>query len=66
MPVNVDLHICQGYALCVLEAPDVFALDEDTDKVHVLNPAPPPGRIDQTRQAAHACPVGAITIDGEP
>ena len=34
--VEVDLDLCQGHAVCVSEAPSVFAFDNDTRKVSIL------------------------------
>jgi ferredoxin len=62
MKVAVDLSKCQGYANCVIEAPDVFDLDEETGKATVLADEVPPASADDARRAAGCCPVRAITV----
>ena len=29
--VELDLDLCQGYANCLIEAPEIFDFDEDED-----------------------------------
>lgn len=62
MKITVDQKACQEYANCIVEAPDVFDLDEETGKVVVLIPEPGPERYDEVRTAAASCPVRAITV----
>lgn len=62
MKVSVDQSVCQAYANCIVEAPDVFDLDEENGKVVALLVEPDPDQYDQVRAAAAACPVRAITI----
>jgi ferredoxin len=62
--IIADLETCQGYANCVIEAPDIFDIDESTGKVVVLEASPHPGMEADARRAAAACPVKALTIDG--
>ena len=60
--VNVvaDLNVCQGYANCVVSAPDLFDLSE-AGKVEVLVEGP--ADVSLARQAVEACPVGALRLD---
>lgn len=54
----VDKETCQGHAVCVALAPEVFELDED-GKSSVKNPE---GADEATiQQAIDGCPVDAIT-----
>lgn len=60
--VTVDISACQAYANCLLAAPDVFDLDEETSVAVVL-----PGSIDESRRAAveeavESCPMQALTL----
>jgi ferredoxin len=58
--VEADRDRCQGYAHCVVNAPDVFDMGED-NKVLVLdtsNHEPSPEVID----AVDSCPVGALRL----
>ena len=64
MKVTVDLSVCQGYANCVVEAPTVFDLDDTTEKVLAIDPAPAEDRRAEVESAAIACPVRAISFEG--
>lgn len=62
---TADLSRCQGYANCVIAAPDVFDLDDKTGLVVVLQENPPDDREAAVREAARSCPVQAITLTEE-
>jgi ferredoxin len=62
MKVSVDQSVCREYANCIIEAPDVFDLDEESGKVVALIVEPDPAQYDEVRAAAAACPVHAITL----
>jgi ferredoxin len=61
--IIADLEACQGYANCVIEAPDVFDIDDSSAKVVILQATPTPDLVDDVRRAAAACPVKALTIE---
>jgi ferredoxin len=61
MNITVDVITCQAYANCIVEAPDVFDLDE-SGKVLVLLGQIDEARRDEVRRAADSCPVRAITL----
>ena len=63
MRITANLETCQGYANCVIEAPDVFDIDDSSAKVVVLQATPTPDLVDDVRRAAAACPVKALTIE---
>jgi ferredoxin len=63
MRVVVDLDECQGYANCVVEAPDLFDLDDETGKAIVLVDLVEPNQEDDARSAVANCPVTAIAIE---
>lgn len=63
MRVIVDLDRCNAYANCLMEAPDVFDLDDATGLVVVLNENPPEERRDKVLAAARVCPVQAISVE---
>ncbi|MFE9450957.1 ferredoxin [Streptomyces sp. NPDC006739] len=59
--IDIDKDVCIGAGQCALAAPGVFAQDDDGFSTLV------PGREDgggdpMVREAARACPVGAITV----
>lgn len=59
--VRVDPHLCEGHALCVDLAPQVFDL---TDEDRATCDAQPPGDLwDEIAAAVNACPRGAITVE---
>ncbi len=62
MKVSVDQSVCREYANCIVEAPDVFDLDEASGKVVALIVEPDPAQYDEVRAAAASCPVHAITL----
>jgi ferredoxin len=61
MNITVDVITCQAYANCIVEAPDVFDLDE-SGKVFVLLGQVDESRRDEVLRAADCCPVRAITL----
>lgn len=63
MRVTADLDLCQGHAMCVVEAPDVFAYDRDEDKVRILDERPDESRRAAVRNAVGYCPTRALSLD---
>jgi ferredoxin len=59
--VEVDLDLCQGHAMCELEAPDYFRVPK-RGQVEILNSEPPDEDRDQIEQAVMACPTQALFI----
>lgn len=62
MRLTVDRGRCIGSGMCALTAPEIFDQDPDDGLVLLLDPAPQPGQHASVREAAHACPVEAITV----
>jgi sterol 14-demethylase len=58
--LEVDLDLCQGHAVCVNEAPTVFALDPETKQVRILDPAPPEALHARVDAAIRHCPTHAL------
>ena len=63
MHVIVDLDKCQGYANCVTDAPEVFDVSDETNKVVVLDEFPSDDLLGKVNEAALNCPVQAIEIE---
>jgi 3-phenylpropionate/trans-cinnamate dioxygenase ferredoxin reductase subunit len=59
--VKVNLRICEGFANCVVAAPDLFDLDDD-DKVIILEEKLDGGERARVEEAIRTCPVNALTI----
>ncbi len=57
--ITIDKIRCVGSTLCIMEAPDIFALD-DEHQAKVIDPE----TLDDegVEAAAHACPMNAIFI----
>lgn len=59
LTVIADLAVCQGYANCVVSAPELFDLGDNSKvKVLVANPAD----LSLARGAVASCPVGALRL----
>ena len=58
--VHVDRNLCEGHALCVELAPDVFDVGPDDQATCV--DSPPDALRDQVDAAVAACPRQAITV----
>ncbi|MET8164282.1 ferredoxin [Streptomyces sp. NPDC005329] len=61
--IHIDTDVCIGAGQCALAAPGVFTQDDDGYSALL------PGREDgggdpMVREAARACPVGAIKVSG--
>jgi ferredoxin len=63
LTVVVDLDACQGYVCCLMQAPEVFDLDERGEKAVVRQPEPPPELREKVLAAARACPSHAIRVE---
>ncbi|WP_367319096.1 ferredoxin [Streptomyces sp. HUAS ZL42] len=61
MHIEIDKHVCIGAGQCALAAPGVFT--QDDEGFSALLPGRAHGADDpMLREAARACPVGAITL----
>ena len=64
MPVlKADFGACQGYANCVMAAPDVYDIDDD-GVVVLLKDEISEEELPAIEEAARSCPVSALTIEG--
>ena len=59
--VEVDRDLCQGHAMCELEAPDYFKVPK-RGTVEIVDPEPPEDARPQIEQAVAACPTQALLI----
>jgi sterol 14-demethylase len=60
--VEIDQSLCQGHAVCVGEAAEVFAVDEHASIGIVKNAAPGEELYEKVRKAERLCPNRAITV----
>lgn len=59
--VSVDPDLCQGHAMCELEAPDYFLVPK-RGQVQILHADPPEQARREIEQAVRACPTQALSI----
>lgn len=62
MEVAVDPQRCVGQGLCVLYAPEAFALSDEDGCSQARFREVPPEQQDAVRRAAQACPEQAIIL----
>ena len=62
--IEVDLDLCQGHAMCEVEAPDYFTVPK-RGKVEIPNDQPPEEDRALIEQAVVACPTQALSIKEE-
>ncbi|MFC4906238.1 ferredoxin [Actinomadura gamaensis] len=61
MRIEADLDLCQGHAMCELEAPDVFEVPK-RGKVRILDPEPDDAHRDEVARAVRYCPTQALRL----
>ncbi len=62
MRATVDRSRCQGHALCVLNVPELFDLDDLDSHAYVLSDPVPDTLAGLARSAAGSCPERAISL----
>ncbi|WP_123026012.1 ferredoxin [Mycolicibacterium stellerae] len=62
--IEVDLDLCQGHAMCELEAPDYFKVPK-RGKVEILNATAAEEDRSEVEQAVWACPTQALSITNQ-
>lgn len=65
MRVRADTTLCQGYGNCVVDADDVFDVDDD-GMVVVLRETVSTEERARVEAAARSCPVAALSVSEEP
>ncbi|HVT20473.1 MAG TPA: ferredoxin [Mycobacteriales bacterium] len=61
MRITVDHDLCQGHAMCELEAPEVFKVGK-ADQVELLVETPDAAHEAAVRLAVKYCPTHALSI----
>jgi ferredoxin len=59
--IVVDRDLCQGHAMCEVEAPTIFSVPH-VGTVEVLAERPPPEHVEAVRMAVQYCPTRALSI----
>ncbi len=65
MRIEADLDLCQGHAMCELEAPEVFSVPK-RGKVEVLDETPSGSRYQEAQRAVESCPTQALRLSDDP
>lgn len=63
MRVSIDLKACQGYACCMMTAPELFDLDDEAGKAVLVQEEPADSLRERAEQAARGCPAHAILVE---
>lgn len=64
--VLLEADKCQGYANCLIEAPEIWDFDDEDDRA-VLKIASPDETLRAKAEAsARCCPAQAIRVEDEP
>lgn len=61
--IKADVPSCEGYANCVVAAPEYFDLDDDSGLVVVLQEDVSADRKAHVEDAVRSCPVAALRLD---
>ncbi|MET0899011.1 MAG: ferredoxin [Mycobacterium sp.] len=59
--VGVDADLCQGHAMCEMEAPDVFSVPR-RGIVEITDTEPPDEMREDVERAIEMCPTQALFI----
>lgn len=59
--IEVDVDLCQGHAMCELEAPDYFRVPK-RGTVEILDAEPPDDARAEIVRAVESCPTRALFI----
>ena len=62
MKIVVDFDLCEGNAVCMQIAPDVFEVRDD-DFLYVLNENPDESDRERMEECVQRCPKQAISIE---
>jgi len=60
--LTVDLSMCQGYASCVMAAPELFDIDDASGKAVLLQASPSAEQLADAEESVRVCPAGAISL----
>ena len=62
--VVLDLDLCQGYANCVMAAPEIFDIDDAKGTAILLQETPEEAARAAAEDAVRQCPADAISLEG--
>jgi ferredoxin len=61
--IVINWDLCEGNALCMDVAPDVFEVRDD-DNLYLLKEEVPESDRERMEAAVRICPKGAISLEG--
>ncbi len=61
MKIRIDYDLCEGNAVCMKVAPEVFVVGED-DRARLVNPDPPEALRAKVELAIRRCPRQALSL----
>jgi ferredoxin len=61
--VSFTPSLCQGYANCLIEAPEIWDFDEDNDVAVLKDDSPDASLLEKARASARGCPAHAISVE---
>ncbi|WAL68336.1 ferredoxin [Amycolatopsis cynarae] len=64
MRIDADLDLCQGHAMCELEAPEVFSVPK-RGKVEIREAEPSEQLRAEVARAVRFCPTRALRLTDE-
>jgi ferredoxin len=59
--IVVDRELCQGHAMCEVEAPEIFSVPK-VGTVEVLFESLPTGHLEAVQLAVQYCPTHALSL----
>jgi ferredoxin len=63
MKILIDADLCEGNAVCMKVAPEVFVVGDD-DLAHLVDPNPSEDLRAKVETAVRRCPRQALAIEG--
>ena len=64
MKIRIDYDLCEGNAVCMKVAPEVFMVGDD-DRAHLINESPGEDLRGKLDAAVRRCPRQALSIVNE-
>jgi ferredoxin len=62
MRVVVDYDLCESNGVCEQILPEVFRVDEEQDRLFLVNETPPEPLREQVEEAVRRCPKQALSV----
>jgi len=62
LKIILDVDKCQGYANCLIEAPEIWDFDESTNKAILIQEHPAEDLRAKAECSARGCPAQAISV----